>query len=103
MCEGGASVIVQPIYRQWQHQTRGDNPMAIRTDTQPSLTLVAKPRRLSSLMSDFAYLGRMLSHGLAGLAEQRVPGASTNPARHYGEDFSARMARACEPQQVEGR
>ena len=72
--------------------------MATRNDTQPGFTLIAKPGILSSLMSDLAYLGRALSHGLAGLAEQRVRATTTYTARHYGEDLSARMV-----QQPKGR
>ena len=43
------------------------------------------------LFSAIARLGRMLSIGLAGLAEQRAPGWSCEPAAGLGEDLSSRM------------
>lgn len=49
-----------------------------------------------SLIGMIAGLGRMLSIGLAGLAEQRAPGWSCEPAARLGEDLSSRM-RAYEP------
>ncbi len=53
------------------------------TDTQP--------KQRGGLIGAIASLGRMLSVGLAGLAEQRTPGWSCSPAGTLGEDLSSRV------------